>query len=73
VVKAPERKRGRFGPREQSALSTPLAGTWLRDVEKTLEAQKVAGASDERVAALREFYARSGQFGGMFSEMTITE
>lgn len=62
---------GPFGPPERSALLAPLAGTWLLDVGKTLEAQKAAGASDEQVAALREFYARSPQFG-MLSEMTIT-
>lgn len=62
---------GPFGPPAKSALLAPLAGTWVLDVENTLGAQKAAGASEEQVAALREFYARSAQFGGMFSEMTI--
>lgn len=63
---------GPFGPPDRSALLAPLTGSWVRDVEKTLEAQKAAGAGEEQVAALREFYARSAEFGGMLSEMTIT-
>lgn len=65
-------EEGPFGSPDQSALLAPLAGTWALDIDKTLEAQKAGGASDEQVAALREFYARSSHFGGMLSEMTIT-
>lgn len=63
---------GPFGEPSQSALLSPFAGTWVLDVDKTLEVQKADGASDEQIATLREIFARGAQVGGMFSEMTIT-
>jgi len=63
---------GPFGPPGQSALLSPFAGTWVLDLDKTLEAHQAAGASDEQIGAIRAFYAQNPQFGGMLSEMTIT-
>ena len=63
---------GPFGAPAESRLLSPFAGQWAFDFEKTLDAQKAAGATDKKIEKLRKLYARNPQFGKMHSDMTIT-
>ncbi|MGE5192646.1 MAG: hypothetical protein ACM3U2_09100 [Deltaproteobacteria bacterium] len=62
---------GPFGAPAQSRLLAPFAGDWVFDFEKTLDAQKAAGATDEQIESLRKLYAENPQFGKMHPDMTI--
>jgi hypothetical protein len=55
---------GPFGPPRSSALMTPFAGRWAFEAEKTLNAQKAAGASDEQIAEDRKVYAANPELVG---------
>jgi len=62
---------GPFGAPGESRLLAPFSGDWSIDFEKTLEAQKAAGVSDENIERLRKLYADNPQFGKMHPDMTI--
>lgn len=62
---------GPFGAPGESRLLAPFAGDWTFDFEKTLEAQKAAGVSDENIERLRKLYTDNPQFGKMHPDMTI--
>jgi hypothetical protein len=63
---------GPFGAPAESRLLAPLAGRWVFDFEKTLEAQKAGGATDEQIANLRKLYADNPQLRKMHADMTLT-
>ncbi len=63
---------GPFGAVKESILLSPFAGEWVIDFEKSLDAQKAAGASEEDIERLRKFYAENPQFGKMHPDMNIT-
>ncbi|MGA2796480.1 MAG: hypothetical protein ABSE63_02765 [Thermoguttaceae bacterium] len=62
---------GPFGPPKNSSLLSPFIGAWLFDFEKTLSAQRSAGATEEDVQRIRKFYETNPQFGKMHPDMTI--
>jgi hypothetical protein len=51
---SPSAMDGPFGPPRHSPLLTPYAGNWVLEIEKTVAAQKAAGAKDEEIAAIRK-------------------
>jgi hypothetical protein len=63
---------GPFGAPGHSELLAPFAGDWVFDFERTLAAQKAAGATDEQIEKLRKLYAENPRFGKMHPDMTIT-
>ncbi|MCA8986137.1 MAG: hypothetical protein KDA78_00755 [Planctomycetaceae bacterium] len=62
---------GPFGEPESSPLMVPFAGTWTLEFEKTLEAQKAAGVSEEQIEQTRKFFADHPQFGKMHPDLTF--
>jgi hypothetical protein len=50
----------------------PFAGIWRLDLEKTLAAQKEAGATDEQISLLRQLYAQNTALGKMHPDLTFT-
>jgi hypothetical protein len=64
--------QGPFGKPSESALLSPFAGAWVFDFDRTLDAQKAAGASDEELRHLRELRAQNPQVAKMHADLTIT-
>jgi hypothetical protein len=62
---------GPFGPPRSSALMTPFAGKWSFEFDKTLDAEKAAGASDEEIAQTRKMYAANPALGKMHPDLTF--
>lgn len=62
---------GPFGAPSASPLMTPLTGTWTFDFDKTLDAQKAAGVSDEQIAQLRKLFADNPALGKMHPDLTF--
>ena len=62
---------GPFGPERDSPLLTPFAGQWVFDFDKTLAAQKAAGATDERIAQIRKLFTDNPQLGRLQPDLTI--
>lgn len=62
---------GPFGAPSASPLMTPCAGTWTFDLDKTLDAQKAAGVTDERIAQLRKLFADNQSLGKMHPDLTF--
>lgn len=52
----PKPADGPFGPANESPLLSQLTGQWVFEFDKTLAAQMVAGATEEQIAQIREFY-----------------
>jgi hypothetical protein len=63
---------GPFGAPAESRLLAPLAGHWDFDFERTLDAQKAGGATEEQINSLRKLYADNPQLLKMHPDMTIT-
>jgi hypothetical protein len=63
---------GPFGPSQDSPLLAPFAGEWTCDFEKTFEAFKAAGTSDEQIEQLRNFYGENPRFGNIHPDINIT-
>jgi hypothetical protein len=63
---------GPFGAPAESRLLAPFAGNWAFDFEKTLDARKAGGATEEQIEYLRMVYAENPQLGKLHSDMTIT-
>jgi hypothetical protein len=62
---------GPFGPPRSSALMTPFVGKWSFAFDKTLDAQKAAGAPDEQIAQTRKLYAENPVLGKMHPDLTF--
>ncbi len=62
---------GPFGTPRASPLMAPLAGKWTFALDKTLDAQKQAGATDEQIAMSRKFHESNPVFGKMHPDMTF--
>lgn len=62
---------GPFGPPRASRLMAPFAGTWIFDFEKTLAAQKAAGATEEQLARLRRLHAANPGLGNGHPDLTF--
>src|SRR5262245_13574803 len=63
---------GPFGVPGANRLLAPCAGKWVFDFEKTLDAQKAGGATDEQIANLRTMYADSPHLRKMHPDLTIS-
>jgi len=63
---------GPFGPPKESLLLKPFAGEWTCDFEKTLDAQKAAGATDEDIARVRKFVANNPLSNTMHPDIQVT-
>ncbi len=53
-------------------MLSPFAGEWIFDFEKTLDAFKDAGRTDDEIASLRKLYAENPQFCSLHPNMKIT-
>lgn len=62
---------GPFGPPKESKLLSPFAGQWRFDFEKTLNAQKAAGATEENLNKIRKLYNDNPELGKMHSDLVI--
>ncbi|HTI49850.1 MAG TPA: hypothetical protein VL475_02825 [Planctomycetaceae bacterium] len=63
---------GPFGAPQSSALMAPFAGAWTFDFDRTLDAQKAAGAvTDEQIRQLRQMYAANPALGKMHPDLTF--
>jgi|GEM_PF-2845721 len=62
---------GPFGAPAESRLLSPFAGAWAFDFDKTLAAQKAAGAPDEQVEKLRKLYSENPLLGKMHQDIKI--
>lgn len=62
---------GLFGASSSSPLTTPITGTWMFEYDKTLDAQKAAGVSDEQIAQIRKLFADNRAFGNMHPDITF--
>jgi hypothetical protein len=63
---------GPFGAPAESRLLAGFAGQWDFDFEKTLDAQKAGGATDQQIETLRKLYAENPLLGKMHPDMTIS-
>jgi hypothetical protein len=64
--------QGPFGPPRQSTLLVPFAGNWTCDFEKTIEAQRAAGASDEEIAQLRKLDPQHRAFRKLYPDLNFS-
>lgn len=62
---------GPFGPPRSSARMTPFAGKWSFELDKTLDSQKAAGATDEQIAQTRKLYAENPAIGKLHPDLTF--
>jgi hypothetical protein len=63
---------GPFGDVKESKLLAPFAGRWTCDFEKTIEALKAGGATDEKVESLRKFYRENPELGNIHPDIELT-
>jgi hypothetical protein len=52
-------------------LLSQFAGQWAFEFEKTLAAQKAAGATKEQIARVRKLYAENPALGKMHPDLTV--
>ena len=62
---------GPLGPPRKSALMAPFAGKWEFNFEKTLAAQKAAGATDDQITQIRQLYEANPVLGKMHPDLTF--
>jgi hypothetical protein len=62
---------GPFGPPHNSKLLSPFAGEWVFDFDKTIAAQKAAGASEKDIEGIRKLYGDHPELGKLHPDLSI--